>query len=169
MPGNAIPGFDDADDAEYAELVRAFPPRVIHDEAQLDATEPRIEDLLALPERTPAQDAYLDLLSTLVQEWEATNVEIPPVPAVDVVKFLCEMRGIPQRALVPIFGTPSIVSEVLAGKRELQRKHIEGLASFFHVSPAAFFPATTPAPSEAAAATSEPAQPRRRRAVSASR
>ncbi len=58
---------------------------------------------------------------------------------------LIGVRGAPQRALVPIFGAPSIVSEVLAGKRELQRKHIKGLAAFFHVSPAVVFPATPPA------------------------
>lgn len=162
MPGNATPGFDEA---EYAELVRAFPPRVIHDEAQLAATERQIESLLSLLERTPAQDAYLDLLSTLVQEWEASHVDIPPLAATELVAFLCEMRGLPQRALVPIFGSPSIVSEVLAGKRELQRKHIEGLAAFFHVSPAAFFPAPALAASKPAAAAQAP--PQRRRAVPA--
>src|SRR5437879_5949818 len=111
MSGSGIPGFDDA---EYAALVAAFPPRVIGDEEQLAVIERQIEQFLALPTRTPAQDAYLDLLSTLVQEWETTHVEIPPLPAIEVVKFLCEMHGVAQRALVPIFGTPSIVSEVLA-------------------------------------------------------
>jgi HTH-type transcriptional regulator/antitoxin HigA len=48
-------------------------------------------------------------------------------------------RGLRQKDLVPVFGTESIVSEVLSGKRELQTKHIERLAVFFHVSPAAFF------------------------------
>jgi HTH-type transcriptional regulator/antitoxin HigA len=163
MPGSATPGFDEA---EYADLVRTFPPRVIHDQAQLEATERQIEAILALPERTAAQDAYLDLLSTLVQEWETTHAEIPSVPAVEVVKFLCEMHGVPQRALVPIFGTPSIVSEVLAGKRELKRKHIEGLAAFFHVSPAAFFPATTAVASTSAALAPDALPQKWRRAVS---
>lgn len=158
--GSAIPGSNQADEAEYRSLVRTFPPRVIHDEAQLEATEQQIENLLALLERTEAQEAYLDLLSTLVQEWEANNVDIPPLPAVEVVKFLCEMHGVPQRALVPIFGTASIVSEVLAGKRELQRKHIAGLAAFFHVSPAVFF-------SDVVAAQATRAPGARRRAVPA--
>ncbi len=160
MPGSATPGFDDD---EYAALVAAFPPRVINEEERLAATERQIERLLALPQRTPAQDAYLDLLSTLVQEWETAHVEIPPLPAIEVVKFLCEMHGVPQRVLVPIFGTPSIVSEVLAGKRELQRKHIEGLAAFFHVSPAAFFPSVLPT------AVPEASRSERQPAVSATR
>ena len=146
--GNVTPGFDEA---EYSKLIRAFPPRVIHDEAQLAATESEIDRLMAPEQRTPAQDAYLDLLSTLVEQWETTNVDVPALPAIEVVKFLCEMHGIPQRTLIPIFGTASIVSEVLAGKRELQRKHIAGLASYFNVSPAVFFAdARQPSPPDGA-------------------
>lgn len=139
MPGRTIPGFDEV---EYRRLLQAFPPRPIHNERQLEGTEEQIGELLAVQERTLAQEEYLDLLSDLVRDWETEHVAIPPVSGVDVVKFLCEQQAVPQRALVPIFGTSSIVSEVLAGRRALQTKHIDGLARFFHVSPAAFFPAT---------------------------
>ena len=148
MRGSATRGIDEA---EYAELVRSSPPRVIHEEEQLEEAEQEIDRLMAVEQRTPAQDAYLDLLSTLVEEWERRNVDIPRGSAIDVVKFMCEMHDVPQRALVPIFGTASIVSEVLAGKRDLQRKHIAGLAAFFNVSPAVFF------------STPEMASPSRRR------
>lgn len=55
------------------------------------------------------------------------------------MRALLAERGLPQRDLAPLFGAESIVSEVLNGKRELQAKHIARLATFFHVSPAAFF------------------------------
>jgi HTH-type transcriptional regulator/antitoxin HigA len=137
MPGRMTPGFDEA---EYRRMIDLFPPRRIRDESRLQATEEQIDDLLARHERTEAQDEYLDLLSDLVRDWEAEHIEIPAVSAVELVKFLCEQHDIPQRALVPVFGTPSTVSEVLSGRRALQTKHIEGLARLFHVSPAAFFP-----------------------------
>ena len=136
MSGRTMPG---SEDVEYRSLVMDLPPRPIADEAQLAVVQARIEELLALPQRTRAQEDYLDVLTYLVHAWEDEHVEIPPLGGPELVKALCEERGIPQRALVPIFGTASIVSEVLSGKRELQRKHIEGLAAFFHVSPAAFF------------------------------
>ncbi len=139
MSGSMTPGFSDD---EYRVLVQAFPPRPIRDADQLAAVEARIDALLVLVERTPAQDEYLDLLSTLVRDWEAEHVEIPPVAGVEVVRVLLEQRGLPDRALAPVFGTPSIVSEVLAGKRALQAKHIQRLAEFFGVSPASFFPVT---------------------------
>jgi HTH-type transcriptional regulator/antitoxin HigA len=67
-------------------------------------------------------------------------VALPEVHGVELVKALLDDRNLRQHDLVGIFGTDSIVSEVLSGKRELQRKHIEQLARFFKVSPAAFFP-----------------------------
>ncbi len=148
MPGSVMPGFSED---EYRALVQAFPPRPIHDAEQLARVEEQMDALLALAERTPAQDEYLDLLSTLVRDWEAEHVEIPPVTGVEVVRFLLEQRGLPNRALAPIFGTPSSVSEVLAGKRALQAKHIQRLAEFFGVSPASFFPVAPAARARAAA------------------
>ena len=130
------------DEAEYAALVRAFPPRPIRDEAQLNDTEGRIEELLSLEVRTDAEEEFLDLLANLVHEWEREHTPIPPVGGVEVVRFLLEQRGLPDLALTPVFGSRSIVSEVLAGKRGLQAKHIQKLADFFGVSPACFFPIT---------------------------
>ena len=44
-----------------------------------------------------------------------------------------------QKDLTDIFGTPSIASEVLSGKRELSKDHIRRLATRFRVSPELFF------------------------------
>lgn len=129
-------------DSEYRRLVQDFPPRPIRNEAELTETEERISELLAVRDRSAAQEDYLDLLSQLVRTWEDEHVEIPPLTGVELIKELCAERGISQRALVPVFGTASIVSEVLSGKRELQRKHIAGLAEFFQVPPGAFFTVT---------------------------
>jgi HTH-type transcriptional regulator / antitoxin HigA len=41
--------------------------------------------------------------------------------------------------LVKVFGTASVVSEVLSGKRELSKEHIRRLSRRFHVSPELFF------------------------------
>src|SRR6266571_9170666 len=98
MPGKMIPGFDEA---EYRRMIDVFPPRPIRDESQLQATEEQIDDLLARHERTQAQDEYLDLLSDLMRDWEARMLRSPSVSGVELVKFLYEQHGIPQRALVP--------------------------------------------------------------------
>src|SRR5260370_11674132 len=103
-----------------------YPPRPIADESELAGFEARIWDLLAIAERTPAQDAYLTVLTTLVERWENEHVVIPSLAGVELVKALLEDTGRRHKDLVPIFGTESIVSEVLSGKRALQAKHIAG-------------------------------------------
>jgi HTH-type transcriptional regulator/antitoxin HigA len=49
-----------------------------------------------------------------------------------------EENGLTQADLVPLFGTPSVVSEVLSGKRGLALGHIRKLAAHFGV-PAEIF------------------------------
>ena len=134
------PGFNDD---EYRALLTANAPRPIETETDLVRLEVQIWDLLGADERTPAQEAYLMLLSGLVERWESEHVVVPAVRGVELVKALLGERQLRQKDLVPVFGTESIVSEVLSGKL-LQAKHIEGLAEFFHVSPAAFFAPRVP-------------------------
>ncbi len=135
------PGFNDD---EYRALLTANAPRPIETETDLVRLEVQIWDLLGVDERTPAQEAYLTLLSGLVERWESEHVVVPAVRGVELVKALLGERQLRQKDLVPVFGTESVASEVLSGKRELQAKHIEGLAAFFHVSPAAFFAPRVP-------------------------
>ena len=50
-----------------------------------------------------------------------------------------EQHGLKQKDLVEVFGTPSIVSEVLNGKRDLNKTQIKRLSERFGVSPELFF------------------------------
>jgi HTH-type transcriptional regulator/antitoxin HigA len=49
-----------------------------------------------------------------------------------------EDRGIRQRDLIPVFGSSSVVSDVLNGKRSISKAHARKLAEHFHV-PASLF------------------------------
>jgi hypothetical protein len=71
MPGKMTPGFDEA---EYLALLTTFPPRVSESEEQHDTMLAEIDRLLRIPDRTPAQQAYLDVLSTLAADWEDENI-----------------------------------------------------------------------------------------------
>jgi HTH-type transcriptional regulator / antitoxin HigA len=50
-----------------------------------------------------------------------------------------DQRHLRQKDLVDVFGTPSVVSEVLSGKREMNKDHIKRLSQRFHLSPELFF------------------------------
>jgi HTH-type transcriptional regulator/antitoxin HigA len=44
-----------------------------------------------------------------------------------------EDRGLRQRDMIPIFGSSSVVSDVITGKREISKQHARRLAEFFSV------------------------------------
>ena len=75
---------------------------------------------------------------TLIEAYEEEHHSIPD--AGQWKSFtLMDANDLRQKDLVPIFGSESIVSEVLHKKRELNKTHIEKLSKRFHVSPAVFF------------------------------
>jgi HTH-type transcriptional regulator/antitoxin HigA len=137
VAGSTILGFDRN---EYVHLLEALPPVKIRTSEQAATTEAQIEKLMARPALSDAERAYVDLLSDLLADWEDATVEIPDVHGAELVRALLAEHGLRQKDLVGVFATESVVSEVLAGRRELTRKHIEALARFFKVTPAAFFP-----------------------------
>ena len=57
----------------------------------------------------------------------------------EVLAELMEANNLKQKHLASIFGTESIVSEVINGKRELNKDHIKRLSERFNVSPELFF------------------------------
>jgi HTH-type transcriptional regulator / antitoxin HigA len=124
----------------YVELLRSFPPRPISDEVEFAATQSVVDALLDRPELTADEQDYLNVLGTLIAEYEQTLEPLPDISGVELLEVLIAEQNLRQKDLVPIFKTESIVSDVLHGRRKLTVEHIQKLADFFHVSPAVFFP-----------------------------
>lgn len=95
---------------------------------------------LASKERPSSdEEKYAEVLITLIEAYEEEHHAIPEASAVEVLRALMEANGLRQKDLAPSLGTESIVSEILSGKRELNKRQIEKLSKRFHVSPAVFF------------------------------
>jgi HTH-type transcriptional regulator / antitoxin HigA len=124
---------DEIAEEEYVALVRAFPLISIRDEAHLAEALAVIDRLTDLSQRSAGVEAYLGALTDLVETYENAHVTIPSISGVEAVRYLMEENGLAQADLVPLFGTPSIVSEVLSGKRRLTLAHIARLAERFGV------------------------------------
>lgn len=99
-----------------------------------------IDGLLDRPRLTQREDEYLAALSLLVEIYEREHFVIEDIHGVEMLKALMEIHDLKQKDLVSALGTRSIVSEVLAGKRELSKQAIVNLARLFQVSPAVFLP-----------------------------
>jgi HTH-type transcriptional regulator/antitoxin HigA len=97
-------------------------------------------DKLASKSRpTNEEEKYAEVLMTLIEAYEEGHHSIPDAPPVEVLRTLMRANNLRQKDLVSIFGSESIVSEVLHKKRCLNKAHIEKLSRRFRVSPAVFF------------------------------
>jgi len=84
----------------------------------------------------------LDIVSTLVAQYEDTHhPELPPVEPREVLRFFMEQHELRQSELAKELGSQSVVSEILAGRRELNTRQVRALAKKFGVSPAVFISA----------------------------
>lgn len=121
-------------------IISACPPRPIKNWDEFLKVQAVIDGLIDQPELSPDEADYLDVLGTLVYDYEERVEEpIPDIFGVELLKVLIADRGMKQKDLVPIFKTESIASDILNGKRQLTVEHIQKLAEFFHLSPAVFF------------------------------
>jgi HTH-type transcriptional regulator/antitoxin HigA len=123
----------------YAALLSAIRPEVIRDEKQNRAYIGRLEVLSSKKHLTSAEQKLMRLLLLLVEDFERNSDPVPDAGPIDVLRHLMEAHGLRQRDLTDVFGTESIVSEILHGKRDLTKEHIRRLSTRFSVSPAVFF------------------------------
>ena len=100
--------------------------RSIHSEKDYTDVLARIEELMDM-NRTSIEDEELDVLATLVENYEDQHFPMDPPDPIETIKFFMQQRGMKQSDLVPIFGSRTKVSEVLNGKRTLTLKMIRAL------------------------------------------
>ena len=125
--------------AKYGPLLAKAQPKVIESDAELEHFTGMLEALDRLGrDLAPEEAALAGLLSRLIADYD-DKFELPDAPAHEVIAYLMKQRDLRQADLLPVFGSRSVASSVLNGKRELSKAHIRKLAEFFHLSPAAFF------------------------------
>lgn len=87
-------------------------------------------------ENHPAM-GLVDIVGDLIEDYETENHPLPDVTGVQALKFLMEQHGLKQTDLSEI-GSQGVVSEILAGKRDLNVRQIRVLSKRFGVSPTTF-------------------------------
>ena len=124
---------------DYRRLRTAVPLgtlRTKKDYARAVASLDAILDEIGEDEKHPLAE-LADALSVFIEKYEAEHVPIAGVKPAAVLKFLMREHGLRQTEL-PEIGSQGVVSEVLAGKRELNTRQIGRLARRFGVSSAVF-------------------------------
>jgi HTH-type transcriptional regulator/antitoxin HigA len=125
----------------YTKLLAKALPRVIHTKEENERCIANLETFLRKPNRTAEEDRLTELLTLLIETFEEKNYSLPAATPIEIVRHLMESNGLRQVDLIDVFGTPSIASEVLNGRRGLAKSHISKLSQRFNVSPELFFAA----------------------------
>jgi HTH-type transcriptional regulator/antitoxin HigA len=120
----------------YGKLLAKTLPKVIETREEFDhyvETMEQLDHRAAREPLSPEEMALLTLLERLVKDYD-DQIELPEIPPHRMIRFLMDHRGLRQADLLPVFGSRSVASDVLSGKREPSKAHIRRLADFFHVS-----------------------------------
>ena len=126
--------------SEYASLLANTLPAVIRNGAENERHIAMLEELDRKGSRLSAAERRMaELLTLLIEDFEEKHYSLKGASPIDVLNELMMANNLKQKDLLDVFGTPSIVSEVLRGKRKLTTEHIRRLSRRFHVSPEVFF------------------------------
>ncbi|MCX6976129.1 MAG: transcriptional regulator [Verrucomicrobia bacterium] len=126
----------DLDQKQYGQLLAATRPTIIKSEAENNRLLSCIESLMQKGENnlSPEEDALLELLVSLVHDFEQRQYPIPEIAPHQMVGYLLEQQGQEPSALLPILGSRSRVSELLSGKRSISKDQARKLSAFFKKS-----------------------------------
>ena len=125
--------------SRYLKLVRQFPLRPIRSDDELDKAIRMVDSLLDRQELEPEEEDYLEVLGDLVERYQREAHPMPPVSDAEMLRHLIEAKGVSQTEVSGATGiADSTISEVLKGKRSLNRTHISKLTRYFKVSPGVF-------------------------------
>jgi len=124
---------------EYRKIRDATPLGVLRSKREYQKAVQTLDDILDEigEDETHPLAELADTLSVFIENYENTHLDIPQASPAEVLKFLMEEHGLKQTDLVEI-GSQGVVSEILAGKREINTRQIKKLSERFGVSPAVF-------------------------------
>ena len=130
----------------YLSLIEHFPIKPIESEDEHELALYIVTELIELSndevfkEEDQIQvDHYLKALGIMLHEYEKIEFPRGKVKGHEMLGYLMDLQGLKQVDLSKELGGQSIVSSILSGKRELNKKQIQKLAKRFHVSVELFF------------------------------
>lgn len=127
---------------EYLDLVHSFPLMRIKDDVGLDNATELMDRLAILNEPTTGQTDYLDVLTTLVEEYEREHHDIDTsgMGPRAVLQYLVEQSGMTASDLGRLLNQRQLGSAILRGERNPSKTHISKLADHFKVDARLFLP-----------------------------
>ena len=82
-------------------------------------------------------DDLFDLVTDLIETWETHHVDVPMAEPREVLRYLLEAHDLKQKDLAAI-ASPTIISDILAGRRAISKSVAKALAERFGIDVSAF-------------------------------
>ena len=106
--------------------------RPIRNDADYRAALEEIERVWEAEPGTSEGD-HVEVLSTLVEVYEASHHPVPPPDPIAAIEFMLEQKGLTRRDLEPAIGSRGRVSEVLNRKRPLTLPMVRALSALLEI------------------------------------
>lgn len=123
----------------WSELQRFAPLQSINTQEDFERIQ-ALADVLAATvgdEEDHPLSSLFELTMTLIKEWEDEHVSLPVAPPREVLRHLLDVNDLKQKDLEDI-ASPALISDILAGRRDISKRLAKSLAERFHVHIGAF-------------------------------
>ena len=124
----------------YRTLLLDCMPRPIRSEREYKKACRQISDLMAKgTSLSRAESEMIEVLSLLVGQFESSRFPMRDASPAEVLSFLIESRGVTKAAVARETGIArSLITDVLAGRRQISMANTAKLADYFDVAPDVF-------------------------------
>jgi HTH-type transcriptional regulator / antitoxin HigA len=124
-----MPVMEVVDEKKYGRLLAKYLPCVIRSDEEHDRLAGLLMKLSLSEERSAEEERLIELLEQLVDDYDArqTAGTLEALAPVELLRHLMEEGGLKQVDLVDCFGSQSVVSSVMAGKRQVNLEHARRL------------------------------------------
>ncbi len=118
---------------KYKKLLTAYLPKIIKTQAENEQALAIVEDLIHR-KRSPEEDELYQLLITLIEKFEQEYYEINQQNnPQSMLLFLLEQSDKSKVDLEVVFGSESLVDNILNGREKITLELAQKLGEFFHV------------------------------------
>ena len=135
-----MPVIDAIDEKRYGRLLAKYLPGVIRSDDEHDRLADHLMKLALAEARTTEEQRLIELLERLVDDYDERRMKGPleGLEPLVLLKHLMEEGCLKQVDLVDCFGSQSVVSAVISGKRQINSEHARRLSRRFGLPLAMF-------------------------------
>ena len=135
-----MPVIDAIDEKRYGRLLAKYLPGVIRSDDEHDRLADHLMKLALAEARTTEEQRLIELLERLVDDYDERRMKgsVEGLEPLVLLKHLMEEGCLKQVDLVDCFGSQSVVSAVIAGKRQINSEHARRLSRRFGLPLAMF-------------------------------